>query len=340
MTTQQTTDSLSSQAEVTAARPMPRQHHELTPAEVLSWLPWDATPEQQDSAIQANFKPDPIHWSLRPDTLHLPGQPIGKSYRDISLPQYYKQSFFSGDSLFHPELSGGRLGVAGDPVPYTISGDNLITSILLGCFMLGTVAFSVSRNFFIRQAKTFFYPVRRGVTAITETAYELRFQLFLALQTCLLASIIFFFYLRSQSDDTFILEQYQIIGIFTGIFAAGATVRAAAYTFVDWVFFDMKKNEQWMKAFLFILSSEGVLLFPDVLLLAFFHLSVHSVVIYALIIVGLCKALTFYKTKLIFFGGKDKILQNILYFCALELMPTLALWGVLSMTGNYLKVNF
>ena len=27
----------------------------LTPKEVLSWLPYDATPEQQDSAIQAHF---------------------------------------------------------------------------------------------------------------------------------------------------------------------------------------------------------------------------------------------------------------------------------------------
>jgi hypothetical protein len=53
------------------------------------------------------------------------GHPAGKSFRDVSLPQYYRESFFSKDSLFHPELRGGRMGVSGDPVPYSVSGDNL-----------------------------------------------------------------------------------------------------------------------------------------------------------------------------------------------------------------------
>ena len=67
----------------------------LTPKEVLSWLPYDATPEQQDSAIQAHFKPDSIHWSNRPDTLHLPGHSVGKDVRIVDLPLYYRESFFS-----------------------------------------------------------------------------------------------------------------------------------------------------------------------------------------------------------------------------------------------------
>ena len=54
-------------------------HHRtvLTPKMVLSWLPRNATPAQQDSAIQAHFKPSEIRWSSRPDTLHLPGHNRG-----------------------------------------------------------------------------------------------------------------------------------------------------------------------------------------------------------------------------------------------------------------------
>ena len=84
---------------------------ELTPKQVLSWLPKNATPAQQDSMVRAHIKPCEIHWSEMPDTLHLPGHQPGKSFRDVSLPQYYRESFFSKDSLFHPELKGGRLGV-------------------------------------------------------------------------------------------------------------------------------------------------------------------------------------------------------------------------------------
>ena len=123
--------------------------------------------------IRAHVKPCEItHWSGMPDTLHLPGHKAGKSFRDVSLPQYYRESFFSKDSLFHPELRGGRLGVAGDPVPYTVAGDNFITSLLLLCFVLACIAFSKSKHFVFRQAKAFFRVQREGTTVITETSSE------------------------------------------------------------------------------------------------------------------------------------------------------------------------
>jgi len=338
---QQTADSLVATPQQAApARHKTAHHTELTPAQVLKWLPKSATPAQQDSAIQAHIKPAPIHWSTMPDTLHLPGQSAGKSFRDISLPQYYRQSFFEKSKYFHPELPGGRQGVAGEPVPYSIQGDNLITSILLGCFVLAMVAISVSKSFIVRQAKNFFYAERTGVSEITETSNELRFQVFMVLQTCLLLAIIFFFYTRSQMGDTFIIEQYQIIGVFTGIAAAGFALKALAYWVVNWVFFDKRRNEQWMKSFLFLLSTEGVLLFPIVMLLAYFHLSVQSTIIYTAVVIIVFKILTFYKTHLIFFSKRGAFLQNILYFCTLEVVPLLVLWSLMGLVDNVLKISF
>ena len=63
-----------------------KQNHssQLTPKQVLSWLPKNATPAQQDSMIRAHIKPSEIHWSEMPDTLHLPGHEAGKSFRDVS----------------------------------------------------------------------------------------------------------------------------------------------------------------------------------------------------------------------------------------------------------------
>jgi hypothetical protein len=48
----------------------------MTPYQVLRLLPKDATPAQQDSAIQAWFQPGEVHYSNQPDTLHLPGHGI------------------------------------------------------------------------------------------------------------------------------------------------------------------------------------------------------------------------------------------------------------------------
>ena len=340
MTAQQADTSAIGTAEVQSAAETMHSGGRPTPREVLSRLPANATPEQQDSAIQQHFKPGKITWSTMPDTLHLPGHTKGKSLRDVSLPQYYKESFFSNDSLFHPELKGGRQGVAGDPVPYTVAGDNLITSLLIGCVLLSMLTFARSGRFIATQAKNFFFRSKLGPTTIIETSGEVRFQLFFVLQTCLFFAIGYFFYIRTFVSDTFIIEQYQIIGIFTAILAAYFLVKAIAYALTGWVFFDKKKNEQWMKSYLFLVSLEGLALFPMIMLQAYFGWSMQNSVVYTICLLVLFKLLTFYKSYIIFFLRMGAFLQIILYFCALEIIPLFALKGILTTIGNYLKINF
>lgn len=337
----QQADSITMEAPEAEVAQEPLKHTgELTPQQVLKWLPKDATPAQQDSMVRAHIKPSPIHWSEMPDTLHLPGHKPGKSFRDVSLPQYYRESFFAKDSLFHPELKGGRQGVAGDPIPYTVAGDDFITILLVFCFLIACVAYAKSRLFIIRQAKTFFRTPRFGTTEITETSGELRFQMFLGLQTCLLIAIGYFIYSRASISDTFTIDQYQVISIYAGCVAAYFLVKAFLYSLLGWVFFDRKKNEQWMKSYLFLVSCEGVVLFPAIMLMTYFDFSLQAAVVYTLIVVGIAKILSFYKSFIIFFKRKGTFLQIILYFCALEVVPLFALWGGLVLISHYLKINF
>ena len=317
-----------------------QRHRQPTPQEVVSWLPEDATPEQQDSVIQAHIKPSTITWSNRPDTLHLPGHKPGKDIRDVSLPQYYRESFFSENSLFHPELAGGRSGVAGDPIPYTIARDDLMTSLLLACLLLGCVAFIQSRDFIIRQIKYIFYVPSYGTSVVGETATEVRFQLFLCLQTCLLFSILFFSYIHVHYGDTFIFDQYIIISIGTGVFIAYFLLKGLLYQAVNWPFFHKRNNVIWIKSYLFIVSSEGVLLLPVVMLQAYFKLSAESSIIYTVVVIILAKLLSFYKQFVLFFRQKAGFLQIFLYFCALEIVPLCALLRTLAIAADYLKINF
>ncbi len=317
------------------------KHTSITPRMVLSWLPRNATPAQQDSAIQAHFKPSEIHWSDRPDTLHLPGHDKGHNLLDIQLPQYYREGFFSKDSLFHPELPGGRVGVAGDPVPYSVHSDNLITSLLFGAFILAIISLSNARGFIIRQAKTFFYQSHEGTTEVSETATELRFQGFLVFLTCFLTSLLFYFYTLSEIGDTFVLQsQYQLIAIFLAITVGYVLLKAFLYTVVNLTFFNSKKNRQWNKALLFIIAMEGVLLFPLVILQAYFNMSTQNVLFYFTLILIFVKILTFYKSYVIFFRQNVVSFQIILYFCTLEIIPLLLFWVSLVLTANSLKVKF
>lgn len=310
--------------------------------QVLQELPPDATPAQQDSALQTLYgrQPYAVH-AVELDSTSLLNRSNIKSIEKEDLPQYYRQNFFSADSLFHPELNGGRYGVAGDPVPYTLHGDNMITALLLGCFILAFIAFSKSRRFILRQAKEFFRTPRSGTTEITETTNEFRFQFFLIAQTCLLLSLVTFFYAQEYNGDTFLVSsQYQLIAIFFGVFAGYFIIKLLLYAVVDWVFFSKRENERWIKSFLFMASVEGLAMFPMVISQAYFGLSVRTTVIYTISVAVLARLLSLYKCFSIFFRQRGFFLQIFLYFCALEIIPLLSLCGGLSVLISYLNINF
>ena len=311
-----------------------------TPYQVLRLLPKDATPAQQDSAIQAWFKPGEIHYSDRPDTLHLPGHDAGRNLLEVNVPQYYRENYFAKDTLYHPELSGGRTGVAGDPIPYTIRNDNVITSLLLVCFIFSLVAYSVSKQFVLNELKDFFYFKKQKET-FQETSTEIKAQLFLMVQTCLLLALLYFFYVRRYVTTNFVLtDEKVLIAIFFGVMVGFFIMKLLIYGGVNAVFFDSKRNLHWFRTLVFIGAIEGILLFHEVILLSYFDISAQSVVYYTTITFVLVKILTFYKCYVIFFRQNALYLQIFLYFCTLEIVPMFALWGGLSVIVNALKINF
>ena len=335
------TDSIQQQSTAVGGDSAVTTYRPLTPAQVLKWLPRDATPAQQDSAIQAHFKPAEIRWSERPDTLHLPGHDRGHNMLDVDIPQYYHEGFFSKDTLFHPELRGGRNGVAGDPVPYTVHADNLLTGLLLLCFIMIVIAFSNVKNFLLRQFKSFFFFSHEAASEVSETALELRFQFFLVVLASLLISLLFYFYTLYYIGETYILRSpYYLILIFWGILLAYYLLKAMLYTVVNLILFDGKRNKQWIRSFLFISSAEGILMFPAMMVKGYFDISIESAAIYVVVVLTIIKILTFYKCFIIFFSRNVVKLQIILYFCALEMVPLLFVWSILNATANMLKINF
>lgn len=233
------------------------------------------------------------------------------------------------------ELTGTR----GVPVPYNIAGDNLITCLLIICFIVATTAFTRASNVFFRNAKSFFF-VQRGLTTVkTETTREFRFLLGLIAETCLVFALVFFFYVRENVAETFVIPHYQVIGIFTLVLMVYFALRTLLYTLINWVFFDKKGREQWMRANVFVMGVEGLLLLPLVMLYSYFNISTHLAIAYVVIVVCLIKMSGFYKSYLIFFNKRGYWVQNVLYFCALELTPLVGLWEMLMLISDSLKTN-
>ena len=340
MLQQQDSISVQEAAPITQDSAVQRPARPQTPYQVLRMLPRDATPAQQDSAIRAWFQPGEIHYSDMPDTLHLPGHSVGRNLKEVNLPQYYRESFFSNDSLLHPELSGGRYGIAGDPLPYTVRTDNVFTSALIICFVVAIVSFSATRNFTRRQLKGLFYPTK-SEEATSQTTSEQQFQFFLVFLTSFLLAISTFFYVTTYVARTFILDnEYYLIGIFVAVYMAYFIVKLLLYSGINLIFFEGKKNKQYLYSLLFVVSLEGVALYPVVLLQVYFDLPIRNALFCIISIVIIGKIVSFYKCWSIFFRRNAVFLQIFLYFCALEIMPMLALWGVLMLIVKHLEVIY
>ena len=312
-----------------------------TPYQVLRLLPKDATPAQQDSAIQAWLEPREIRYSERPDTLHLPGEGIPKDLKAVNLPQYYRENFFSKDTLYHEELSAqDYYGVAGDPVPYSYANDNLVTSILIIGFLIIMFAFSRMSNFIVGQAKNFIHPSQNSLS-LSETSGEIYMQIVLTGLTCIVYALLYYLYATEFLATTYVTtSEYVLLAIFLGVFVGYFLLRFALYSMVNNLFFGSNGNKKFLTSLLYISSIEGLMLYPALALLAFMHLPAQNAIWYCIIVLILVKIMTFYKSFTIFFKQNDLFLQIFLYFCALEMVPLMTLWGGLSVIVDILKINF
>ena len=164
----------------------------LSPYQVLGKLSPDATELQRDSAIRAAFRPGVTRYNNHIDTLKTFGVQVNKEKRLSDMDYRDLDMNYSKDTLYQASIKVGGNGVLGDPAPYSVSADNTITGLLIGCFVLAMIALANSWNFLIRQVKHFFY-TPRNVADITETSNEIHFQMFLVLMTALLISILYYF---------------------------------------------------------------------------------------------------------------------------------------------------
>ena len=183
--------------------------------------------------------------------------------------------------------------------------------------------------------------MQKGEHTITETGTEINIQIIFCVITCLTVSLLYYLYVIATGNDTFIFStEHMLLGVIFLIMAAYFLLKYLLYWVVNTIMFSSSKNQKFLTSLIFILSMEGVLLFPVLLLRAYFQFPLQSAMIYTFGVVFFIKFLTIYKTYVIFFNQKALYLQIILYFCALEMVPLLSLWGGLAVIVNHLRVIF
>lgn len=232
-------------------------------------------------------------------------------------------------------------GFEGTPISYSPRTDDAIALTLLACFFLSSIALARGKKFLSQQVKNFVLHRERTSIFDSSTAADVRYLLVLVLQTCVLSGITFLNYFHDTCPALMDhVSSLLLLGIYVGFCLAYFLLKWLLYMFLGWTFFDKNKTNIWLESYSALIYYVGFALFPFVLFLVYFDLSLTNLVIIGSIILIFTKILMFYKWIKLFFHQFSGLFLLILYFCALEIVPCLLLYQGMIQMNNILLIKF
>lgn len=232
-------------------------------------------------------------------------------------------------------------GFEGTPISYSPRTDDAIALTLLACFLLSSIALARAKKFLSQQVKDFMLHRERASIFDSSTAADVRYLLVLVLQTCVLSGITFLNYFHDTCPALMNhVSPLLLLGIYVGFCLAYFLLKWLLYMFLGWTFFDKNETNMWLESYSALIYYVGFALFPFVLFLVYFDLSLTNLVIIGSIILIFTKILMFYKWIKLFFHQLSGLFLLILYFCALEIVPCLLLYQGMIQMNNILLIKF
>lgn len=248
--------------------------------------------------------------------------------QEVSTPSW--MDIYATDSVAHYlSTTHTPRGFAGEPIPHDTKSDNLITGILLVCLIFAAIVISRNISFLKMQMKNFFFVQLGRTTETSQTPAEIRQQSYITLLGSVCLAILIYYYSNIVITPRIELPQFQFIGMVAGVIIGYLVIKTILYTLVNCIFFNNKKNIQWLKANLFLKTIEGTLMITLVFLQVYSVIEEQISAIICLSVLVLLKIVVFYKAYLIFFKEKGRYLDYFLYLCALELSPLSLVLGSL-----------
>ena len=232
-------------------------------------------------------------------------------------------------------------GFEGTPISYSPRTDDAIALTLLVCFFLSSIALARGKKFLSQQVKDFVLHRERTSIFDSSTAADVRYLLVLVLQTCVLSGITFLNYFHDTCPALMDhVSSLLLLGIYVGFCLAYFLLKWLLYMFIGWTFFDKNRTNIWLESYSTLIYYAGFALFPFVLFLVYFDLSLTNLLIIGTIILIFAKILMFYKWIKLFFHQFSGLFLLILYFCALEIVPCLLLYQGMIQMNNILLIKF
>lgn len=261
----------------------------------------------------------------QPDSVCLPSL-------ESALPSCLKDSpwaHLSGNFTAQP-------GIAPTALPYNLAADDGAVGSLLLLFVLGVILFVRSWYYMRHAASEFFFP--RGHNNIYDAATPdsvlhggLTLFLFISLAAALTLYVIgggtmLQFYDALDTPLPFpSLPRIVMLPLCIIVMMLGLILKVVVLQMVNSTFFSDHARATWREGMRLVALLTGVALWAVCTAAAFFQISSHYIIWAAVLVIAVAKLLILIKTQSAFFPKVSHLSRLILYFCTLELAPTLFL---------------
>ena len=249
----------------------------------------------------------------------------------IQRTEYYKEGVLLPDRT----IAVGERGFAA-------RNDDGIVAGMTVMFLILAVVLYRGRNMLLFRLKDFFSTKRTYTEDDVESSSGEAIYVFLLISVSVFSLSCIFL------DDQMALSRFlYVTGVPYWLFAAGYVVgmvfiylKAWLYSLVNWTFFDSNSNQRWMMGYLVITALTAFFFYPLALLDVFPHISHEIVIGGAILVVSFYEIVLFYQLNVNFKVKKYGYMLIFLYFCSVELLPTLV-FGHLAVwfSENYIVKN-
>ncbi len=211
---------------------------------------------------------------------------------------------------------------------YHMANDDIIILIAVALFVLFTFILYRSRMVIAYKFNTFFSSRQTyAANEISTSNAEFVDILLLIIIGGLSASIIAHrgFAAQSNPEPHYGLVMLMFLGFVTLIAFKGLT-----YSLVNWTFFQPDRGRNWLSAFFFSEAIVSMFAFPLALLCVFGPQALTNITYCLIGIVILQKIILLFKLYVNFRPKRYGCLLFFLYFCSVEIMPSLMAWHLLT----------
>ena len=232
-------------------------------------------------------------------------------------------------------------GMPGEPLPYLLHTDWMITIILFLCILGTSFALSKEEKYLLQQLKASFSNRKRSSMFDEVTTSDIHYKILLMFHSCVLLGFCFYYYYSNHTPELFTqIPHIKILGGYTLSICLFIFLKSILYRFINWVFFQKVKNSLWITSFFNQFIWLGILMLPIVLVTIYFDISSQISLLMMGILIIFAKFSLFWICFSNFFEKIHGVFHLILYFCALEILPDLLFWKGIELANNNLILNF